>query len=170
MPCNQTLSGIPRDCEPSIGGLKRLLLANREDVTAVTIDNAIVSAITLATTKKFKEYRFPEETASATSTWQINKQNGSKYVQTDIVLVFTRMETAKRVEIIALANNDMIGIGEDMNGKYWLYGKDHELTATAGDGGTGTARGDRNGYGITLQDNSKELPYEVDPDIITGLL
>ena len=170
MACNQTLSGIPRDCEPSIGGLKRLLLANREDVTAITVNNDMVSAITLASTKKFKEYRFLDETASATSTYQINKQNGSKYVQTDIVLVFSRMETAKRVEISALANNDMIGIGEDMNGKFWLYGKDNEITATAGDGSTGTARADRNGYGITLQDNSLELPYEVDADIIDDLL
>lgn len=170
MACNQTLSGIPRDCEPSIGGLKRLLLANREDVTEVTIEDDVVSAITLATTKKFKEYRFPEETASATSTYQINKQNGSKYVQTDIVLVFTRMETAKRVEISALANNDMVGIGEDMNGKFWYYGMDNAISATAGDGGTGTARADRNGYGLTLQDNSKEMPYEVDSSIIAGLL
>lgn len=170
MACNQTLSGIPRDCEPSIGGLRRLLLANRDDVTAITISDDQVSAITMKNTAKFKEYVFPEETASATSTYQINKQNGSKYVQTDIVLVFTRMETAKRVEITALAQNDMIGIGEDMNGKYWLYGQDHPISASAGDGGTGAARSDRNGYGITLQDNSKTMPPEVDGSIIGGLL
>lgn len=170
MACNQTLSGIPRDCEPSIGGLRRLLLANSEDVNAITITDHQVSAITMKSSAKFKEFVFPEETASATSAYQINKQNGSKYVQTDIVLVFTRMETAKRVEITALAQNDMIGIGEDMNGKYWLYGKDHPISATAGEGGTGTARADRNGYGITLQDNSREMPIEVKDTIISGLL
>jgi hypothetical protein len=42
--------------------------------------------------------------------------------------------------------------------------------ATAGEGVTGTARGDRNGYGITLQDTSLEMPCEVDAAIIADLL
>jgi hypothetical protein len=42
--------------------------------------------------------------------------------------------------------------------------------ATAGEGVTGTARSDRNGYSITLQDTSLEMPYEVEADIVAALI
>ena len=45
-----------------------------------------------------------------------------------------------------------------------------ECLATAGEGVTGTARGDRNGYSITLQDTSLEMPYEVKAEIVTDLV
>ena len=88
----------------------------------------------------------------------------------DLVLVFNRMETSKRVEISALAKNDLVAIVKDANGKYWYLGKDEPVGATAGDGLTGTARADRNGYSITLQDNSLEMPYEVEASIIDALV
>lgn len=170
MPCNQTLAGIPRDCEPSMGGLKRVLLANLDDVTSITVSDDIVSAITMATSAKFKEYNFAPNTASITSTYQISTENGSKYVQSDLVMVFPKMNTARRVEVTKVIENDLVAIAEDMNGKYWLLGKDGHLLASAGEGGTGTARGDRNGFSVTLQDNSLVFPYEVDEDIIANLL
>jgi hypothetical protein len=91
----------------------------------------------------------------------VNAQNGTKYVQTDLLLVFNRMETAKRVEIMAMAQGELVAIVKDANGSYWFLGKDEPLVLSAGDGLTGTARADRNGYSATLQDNSLELPYEV---------
>ena len=36
MSCSQTLSAIPKDCESNLGGIKRVLLANFDDVTAAT--------------------------------------------------------------------------------------------------------------------------------------
>lgn len=170
MACNQTLSGIVRDCAPSMGGIIEALAANREDITAVTVSSDMITAITMASSAKFKKYELTRNTGSLTSSYQINKENGTKYVQSDLVLPFNRMETAKRVEIKALAENDLVLIVKDANGKYWYLGYDEPVTASAGEGLTGTARADRNGYGVTLQDNSKDLPYEVDPDIIAGLL
>ena len=86
------------------------------------------------------------------------------------MLQFNRMETPKRVEMTALAQNELALIVKDANGKYWLLGKDEPVMATAGEGVTGTARGDRNGYGITLQDTSLEMPFEVDETIVAGLI
>ena len=89
---------------------------------------------------------------------------------TDLLLQFNRMETTKRVEISALAVNDLVAIVKDANGVYWYLGYDEPVNASAGDGQTGTARGDANRYTITLQDNSKEMPMEVEASIIDGLL
>lgn len=170
MSCSQTLAGIARDCVANIGGIKRVLLANQSDVTTITVTSDKVSAITMAASKTFKEYLFRPGTGSMSSNYQVNAENGVAYVQTDLVMVFNRMETAKRVEIVALAQADLYAIVEDMNGKFWLLGYDEPLVISAGDGLTGTARTDRNGYSITLQDNSKELPYEVADSIISGIL
>lgn len=170
MSCSQTLAGIARDCGANIGGIKRVLLANQSDVTTITVTTDKVSAITMAASKTFKEYLFRPGTGSMSSNYQVNAENGVAYVQTDLVMVFNRMETTKRVEIVALAQADLYAIVEDMNGKYWLLGYDEPLVISAGDGLTGTARTDRNGYSITLQDNSKELPYEVADSIISGIL
>ena len=170
MACNQTLSGLVKDCSPSMGGITEVLLANREDVSAVTADTGKVTEITMASSAKFKRYSFARNTGSMTSTYTIDQASGVRYVTTDLLLQFNRMETAKRVEISALAVNDLVAIVKDANGIYWYLGYDEPVNASAGDGQTGTARGDANRYTITLQDNSKEMPMEVDSTIIAALI
>ena len=71
------------------------------------------------------------------------------------------MDTTKRVEIAALAQSELAVIVKDANGSYWYLGLDAPVKASAGDGLTGTARADRNGYSITLQDNSLDLPANI---------
>jgi hypothetical protein len=161
MACSQTLAGIARDCAANMGGIKRVLLANRADVASITIGTDKVTAITMESGKKFYEYNFKPGTSGMTSNWQVNRENGVKYVQTDLQMVFNRMETTKRVEVEAMAQADLYAIVEDNNGLYWLLGLDNPLELSAGDGPTGTARTDRNGYSVTLQDDSKGLPNEV---------
>lgn len=170
MACNQTLSGLVKDCSPSMGGITEVLLANREDVSAVTAVSGKISEITMASSAKFKRYTFARNTGSMTSTYTIDQASGVKYVTTDLLLQFNRMETTKRVEISALAVNDLVAIVKDANGIYWYLGYDEPVNASAGDGQTGTARGDANRYTITLQDNSKEMPMEVDSTIVPALI
>ena len=170
MACNQTLSGLVKDCSPSMGGITEVLLANREDVSAVTADSGKVTEITMASSAKFKRYTFARNTGSMTSTYTIDQASGVRYVTTDLLLQFNRMETAKRVEISVLAVNDLVAIVKDANGIYWYLGYDEPVNASAGDGQTGTARGDANRYTITLQDNSKEMPMEVDSTIVAALI
>lgn len=178
MSCPQTLAGIPKDCNGSMGGIVRVLLANRDDVVSITETNNVISAITMRNTAAsgdpvyatFAEYLFRPGTGNMTSEYQIDEAAGTQYVQTLLALVFNRMETNKRLEIGALALADAVAIVEDANGKYWYLGMDHPLHMNAGGGETGTARGDRNAYTITLQDDSMDLPHEVSASIIDGLL
>lgn len=170
MACNQTLSGLVRDCAPSMGGIVEVYIANSVDVTGVTISDNKVSAITMASSAKFKKYAFARNTGSLSSNYTIDQATGVRYVSSDLVLQFNRMDTQKRVEISALAQNDLMIIVKTANGNFFLLGKDEPVNATAGDGLTGTARADRNGYSITLQDNSLEMPYEVDEDIIDDIV
>lgn len=153
-----------------MGGIVDVLIALADDVTAITITDNVISAITMASSKKFKQYHFAKNTGSLTSTYNIDPASGVKYVTSDLLLQFNRMQTTARVEISALALADLVVIVKDANGKYWYLGKDEPVNASAGDGQTGTARSDANRYTITLQDNSLEMPYEVSSSIIEGLL
>lgn len=170
MGCNQTLNGLAKDCQPSMGGIVECHAINKEYVTAITETDGSISAITLDASQFFKSFYFSRNTGSMTSTYTLDPATGVRYVTTDLVLQFNRMETAKRIEMSALAQNELVLIVKDANGKYWLLGKDEPVMATAGEGMTGTARGDRNGYGITLQDTSLEMPFEVNADIVEALL
>lgn len=170
MPCIQTLSGLTRDCSSNMGGIVEALIANYDDVTGVTVSDGIISTISMASAAKFKRYSFAKNTGSLTSNYNIDAASGVKYVTTDLLLQFNRMETSKRVEITALALGDLAIIVKDANGKYWYLGKDEPVNASAGDGQTGTARGDANRYTITLQDESQEMPYEVDSSIVEALV
>ena len=153
-----------------MGGIVEVLAINREYMLAVTAAESKVTDISLAEGEKMKAYHFARNTGSMTSTYTLDQSTGVRYVTTDLVLQFNRMETAKRIEITALAQNELALIVKDANAKYWLLGKDEPVMATAGDGVTGTARSDRNGYSITLQDTSHEMPYEVDESIVAELL
>ena len=167
MACTQTLSGLAADCAGNIGGIKNVYLANFADVTAITVTTNQISAITMASTKKFKKYAFKRGTGSMSSTLNVDATAGTNYVSTDLVLQFNRMETTKRVEMTALAQGELVAIVEDMNGKFWYLGYDEPVSASAGDGQTGTARSDGNRYTLTLQDVSQTWPIETASTVIT---
>ena len=158
MACAQTLAGIVRDCNPNMGGLRSVYLANFADVDSLTVTSSVVTAITMVSSKKFYKYEFVRNTASMSSNYSVNAENGTTYVETDLLMVFNRMDTTKRLEIVALAQGELVAIVEDNNGNMWYLGHDEPLTLNAGDGLTGTARADRNGYSVTLRDNSREMP------------
>lgn len=161
--CNQSLTGIAKDCAPNMGGIKRLLLVLFAAVTA-TVDQVTgkITAITLAEgADKFKEFALPKGVASLASTLNTNAENGTNFVTNVLTLAFNRMDTAKRMAVSAIAVAECAAIVEDNNGKFWFVGLDEPLTATGGDSGSGAAKTDRNGYGITLQSEELSYPYEI---------
>lgn len=167
---NQILNGLAKDCATSMGGIKTVYIANYDDVASVALTEDKIGSIEMADGKKFLQYNFRKGTGSMTSNLTIDAANGVNYVTTDLVLSFLKMETTKRIEMSALAVNELAIIVEDSNGKLWYLGYDEAVTATTGTGESGTARGDGNKYSITLQDTSVTFPYEVDQTILSGLI
>ena len=160
MACTQLLNGIQVDCEPSMGGLKVVFIANHADVVDFTINNGQITAINMASGKTFRTYSFRRNTASMTSTLSVDPANGVS-VATDVSLSFLKQDTQKRLEISALSIGELAMIVQDANGRYWFLGKDMPVMASAGGAESGTVYTDGNRYTITLQDNSKDYPYEV---------
>lgn len=156
----QTITKLEYDlCQNNLGGIKNIWLANyKENAATVEAEANEVSGFIEGVT--WYKYPIRKGTASMTSTYNTST-DGASYVSTELSLVFTRMETQKRVAMTSFALAEAMAVVEDSNGKYWFLGKDAPITLTAGGGETGTAKGDRNAYTATFTDESLTFPYEV---------
>lgn len=177
--CTQTLGGITLDCTTSQGGIKSVWIAEyssvKPSVAKVTPDEKVyngnteeykkVTGFTEGDITKFKKYEFRRGTASLTETHTADETTGNNYVTAELSLVFTKKDTAKRVEMAALSVGQLAVIVLDSNGKYWYMGYDDYVSASAGGSESGTAKGDRNAYTITLKTESNSYCYEVDPKL-----
>lgn len=163
-----SLAAIDSRCDTSIGGVKEVYIGAFGAVTPGTPASGLISALTLAGSK-LVIFRFRPGSASMEINANIDNDNGSGYVETTLALNFTKMESAKRVQVQALLAGGAMAIVRDNNDKYWLLGYDNPLQAVGGTvGGTGTQFSDANRYSPSLLDISKELPYEVASTAITS--
>ena len=159
MACN-TIKALSYDlCTNNLGGIKNIWLANYKE-NAATVEPEANEVSGFAEGVTWYKYPIRKGTASMTSTYNTST-DGASYVSTELSLVFTRMETQKRVAMTSFALAEAMAVAEDSNGKYWFLGKDAPITLTAGGGETGTAKGDRNAYTATFTDESLTFPYEV---------
>ena len=175
MECNSiTLKGIPRDCNPNMGGIQKVWMILKSDITNDPRPEQGMDKITELTVAegegKVNAFEFRKGAASMTSNLQKDDTNGSYFWLTDLVMNFQRMETSKRAAIMALTLAEACAIVQDANGIYWFLGLDEYLGATAGTAETGTAKTDANKYSITLQDSSLELPYEIEKTVAEGIV
>ena len=156
----KTITKLEYDlCQNNLGGIKNIWLANYvENAAKVEKDATDISGFAEGVT--WFKYPIRKGTASMTSTYNTST-DGASYVSTELSIVFTRMETQKRVAMTSFALAEAMAVVEDSNGKYWFLGKDAPITLTAGGGETGTAKGDRNAYTATFTDESLTFPYEV---------
>lgn len=166
------LSGIALGCKDNMGGIKEAYIIKSADVTGKTLntEGSQIATIETASEAKFKTYKFRKGTASMTSTASTDDAIGNFFVTTELALQFSKMETSKRLEIMALCLEDVEVMVLDWNGKYWLLGYEFPVTATTATGVSGTAGTDLNGYTITLTDTASEFPYEVPSEVAEALI
>lgn len=172
MACNSyTLTGLNTVCkENSFGGIKEVLIALYDDVASVSVaTGTTLLTPTMASGKKFKQYKLLKSTGGLTSTLNTS-ETSSSYFTNEVTLQFMKMETSKRIEIMALMMSACAVIVKDANDKYWYLGKDNYVECSAGSATTGTAASDANHYELTLSDTSVELPYEVDASVISSIV
>lgn len=169
MSCALT-QGYVLDCKDSLGGLKSVLFIEAGNITATTEASGVVTAITLAVGKTFHKYELVKETSSFTETVTASVQNGTIFYAQELTVILNKLQANTRNEILLLAQNSLVAIAEDRNGKYWLLGKDGGLDITGGTAASGVATGDRSGYELTFSGQEKALAPEVSSAIIPALL
>ena len=168
MSCALT-QGYALDCRDSLGGITEVYFIEKGNVTAVTQASGVISVITKASGKVFRKYELVPGTSSLTENVNANVQNGTVFYASELSIILNKLQANTRNEILLLAQNTLLAVVGDNNGKYWYLGKVHGLNLTGGNGATGTAQGDRSGYTLTFSASEKELSPEVSSSIIAGL-
>lgn len=166
MACSQTLNGFTAlDCNPSKGGVKEIYIANYDDVTAIGLDDAssaaTITGITMASGTTWHKYAMRRNTASMTSTLNVDETAGVNYVSTDVILHFNKLDTPQRLEMTALSLAETRVVVRDANDNWWMLGVDEPCVASAGTAQTGVQKSDGSYYELTIQSSDNTWPLEL---------
>lgn len=165
MACNSvSLATIDARCDTSIGGIKEILIAQRDDVkmSEITINSdGLITNIECVTGKKFEKWQFRKNTGSYTSNLETDPAIGNSSITTDVALQFSRAEAGKRLNIQSAINASAVVLIHDMYDQYLFLGLDNDVNITACTMQSGTANSDLSGFTLTFQDVAQELPHFV---------
>lgn len=151
-----TLQGIANDCLGARGGITAVCIAPYVDGAFVVDDTTDQMAkVASGTTIDWKFYYVRPNSSNYTQALSKDNANGISYVTQTINLVFTRMDTVKRIEMNTLINAELLVAAKDAQGQWTIFGFDAPVTCTAGTGDSGTAVGDGNKYTAALTTESE---------------
>lgn len=108
------------DCRDSVGGVEEIYITELGNKLSLTATSGIITAFTLNSGKKFWTYQLEKENAEVTEVEQNSVENGTLFYETTITFTMKKMSASKRNEIRLLAQNRLLLIYKDRNGKYWL--------------------------------------------------
>ncbi len=170
MSCSIT-SGITLSCKDSQGGIDYLYIADLPTYDTISLDvDGLVTSLDAGGTPEtitFYKYEVPKQSSSFTETINADNTAQTVFYQQDALMVFTKMEAAKRDQIKLLAQNPkLLVVVKDGNSKFWSVGISRGAELSAGSSATGTAYGDRNGGEITLTGLEPDPSYECAPSFV----
>lgn len=168
MACPIALS-FARDCSDSIGGIEEVLISERDNVTAFTLANHEISAITQSGGTNFYRYSLKKESGSLTSTSTIDPAGGTSFYDNVAAFSINKMSATKSNELKLMILARLFVIVKDNNGVYWSLGADAFAEGSSLVGQTGQAFGDANQYQIEITDKSQYICYEVQAAVVAGL-
>lgn len=170
-------SGWAKGCKDNAGGLKRVLLANKSDVTAFVEKTGSlgeylgeIETVTMSGSAVFYEFVPNKMSSNWVENIQANAQNGTVGYEQVLTMTFAKNEASKRNQVQLLGQGEVYAIVNDYNDKYFLLGEFNGAELTGGSSQSGTALTDLNGWTLTLTAMEPEPAKEVTGSIISGLL
>lgn len=151
---------IDARCDKSVGGIKAIYIANRDDIKFPLDSNTQeeITSLQLAQGKYFAKWQFRKNTGSYTSTYASDMAIGNETITTTVALQFSRAEATKRLKIQKALNSAAVVIIEDMYGQLLFLGEDNEVVITECTMQSGTQTGDLSGFNLVFQDIADRLP------------
>ena len=168
--CNLLTAGIPKGCDNNIGGIQKLYIIDHDSVLSKTEVSGEITAISLASGTQFYEFAFNKNTSNFTDNATISQENQSLFYAQTVTLKIPRREVSKRNTLALLMQKDLDVIVLDQNGLYWYLGSQNGLRVSELPSESGTAKGDFNGYTITMVGEEPVQAYEVDSAIVPALI
>lgn len=151
MACDIT-SGFTLGCRDNTGGIKALYILSGS-VSTITESNEEITDID--GTGVFYQFDLQRGTSDFTETINGSTENQTVFYEATINASFAKLQTATRNQVKVLAQNPDLKIIVETNNnetgaKYFYVGREHGAVLNAGQGQSGTALGDANGYTLTF--------------------
>jgi|TARA_R110000803_G_scaffold67640_2_gene129399 hypothetical protein len=162
-------NGQARDCSDSLGGIVEVLISERDNITATTLANGEITAITQSGATNFYRYELKKESGSLTSTATVDQAGGTSFYDNVVAFTINKMSATKSNSLKMLMLARLFVIVKDNNNVYWALGNDNFAEGSSLVGQTGQAYGDPNQYQIELMDKSQLPCYGVEASVIAGL-
>ena len=169
MACSLTQGHTPKTCKSS-GGTKSFLIAEYDNVTAITKTAGVITAITKATGKKFWKYKQKAEVANWKQTGTGDPKVGTIAYDVEATIEMVGLDQLGQTELGLLMANTVVMIAEDNDGTYWYLGEDFGMDLATDGLESGTAIGDFRGNKLAFKGRAFTRVASVDPTIIAGLL
>jgi len=159
------------DCINSKGGVKTLYVADYTDLTtAPTVVAGAVTVMALATGKKFWTYNLEKQNAAAVQSLKKSVENGTTYYEMKYDWNIKKMSVASQNELTLLAQNRLLIMHKDNNGKWWVGGVENGCDLMTNEGTSGKAMADLNGYTVSIMGEEPNMWYEVPSNIVATLI
>jgi len=173
MSCDIT-SGFTLGCRDNTGGLKNIyILSGSIDSTSGT--TGLLSELSGSGT--FYKFELTRQTGDFTEAVNANVENGTIFYEQTANCPFHKLQSSTRNQVRVLAKNPDIKMivetnngSEDGVGTFFLLGQTRGLSLSGGQGQTGTAFGDLNGYTLTFTGQEPEPASELSGSNLAGVL
>lgn len=169
-------SGIAKGCKDSLGGIKTVYLANWTNVGTIsptysTDTTGIITGMTMSGGTKFYEFVPNKMSSNWVENVQSNVQNGTIAYEQVLTLMLGKNQAATRNQIKLIGQAEVMAIVLDRNEKYWLLGERNGLELSGGNGGSGTAMTDMNGWNLSLSGSEQFPAREIaDSTVVASVL
>ena len=172
MACDIT-AGFSLGCRDNAGGIKTLYILSGS-VSSTTETSGELTDINGSGI--FYQFDLTRGTSDFTETINGSTENGTVFYESTINAVFLKMQSALRNQMKILAQNPDLKIVVETNNagtegdKFFYVGKTYGAQLNGGQGQTGTAIGDANGYTLTFSAQEPEPAIPVSGSSLSGIL
>ena len=135
-------------CKNGIGGIKEVLWCKLSEVTYAAISAGAVADITSTTI--FFRWQLTKNSGSFQQNIQSSIENGTVYYEQVLTIQTPVLDAAISAELDSVIGNRLSIIVRDVNDNFHIMGYAMGAEVTGGNFGTGTAKGDLNGYNLVF--------------------
>lgn len=169
MSCSLAQGFTPKVCKTQ-SGTNSVLIAELANVSNITVSNGIATAISMASGKRFFEYKQKAEVANWKATPTIDPKSGAYKWEHSVTLDLNDLTPSVIQEATTLIKTTVITIAKDNDGTYWLQGKDYGLDVSGLPIDGGVEMSSFRGGKLELKGMSAFEPIQVTAGLIAALL
>lgn len=170
MSCNNSLTAISRGCGNSLGTVKTMLVAPANFISATTVVDGTVTAITMSAGTSFVQYEFLKNNATYNEESPYNEAGPVLHNQTFTCTIPRReVDTRNSLALISAGQRDLVILLKDGQDFWTFMGYTSFANLNNLVGSNGATGADGSKYELTFTASEPEQAFFVDPLIIDAI-